>query len=140
MPKKPVIPPEEVLNILVQYKTEIQININHSSADLWKTISQSLTNVMFAKALYTFVKNNKHQCLSKLQIDEAENKHKYLLQKQTELSEEDTENVHDFTIDISRKVWDQIGYTKKRLQNNKLIISFNSDWSDVFIDSLLYTQ
>lgn len=139
MPKKAAITPTEIITALQTYKTDIEKNLNHSSAEIWKVISNLLNGLISPKALYTFVKSNKYHCLNKLDINENLLDHKrYYTYSSSDNSEKNFEQfVIDFAID--KKKWEQIGFITKRYRDGKIKTRLNKGWTDIFMDSFIHT-
>lgn len=74
MPRKPSVDKVSIFAVLCNSKEAIVQNgkIATPAASVWKELSQQLEDKMSAKALYTFVKLNRHNIWSALEISDQE--------------------------------------------------------------------
>ncbi|MEQ2301272.1 hypothetical protein AMECASPLE_034226 [Ameca splendens] len=77
MPRQPSIDRDSLFAVLCTSKEAILLNgkIATTAATIWTELSQQLENKMSPKALYTFVKSNRYNIWSCLEVNEQESDH-----------------------------------------------------------------
>lgn len=70
--RKPVVNFLDLIRVLLTHKEEIQANLNHSSAGIWRNVSDYFDRKISAKAVYTSVKQNRADCWKALETQNAE--------------------------------------------------------------------
>ncbi|XP_065324464.1 uncharacterized protein LOC135931347 [Gordionus sp. m RMFG-2023] len=107
--RQPAVPLPILKSIFSKYKFEIQQNLNHSSATIWKIISKELLAMMSPKLLYNYASQNRNNCLDILEIQKEEKFPEIMSSDSSDDGEDNVKVKKDiFEISMTGEEWNQI--------------------------------
>ncbi|KAK5649722.1 hypothetical protein RI129_000751 [Pyrocoelia pectoralis] len=126
--RKPKVGHDELMLGLFEHQQEIEQSLHHSSAAIWKTISSQFSGKITPKAVYTFVKTNRRNCLETLKIEEPLKQRKSDVSEDSDSSSDNGSLGYGLKLDLSlwAKIIPKVG--ERYLQNG---------WTHVINDLLM---
>lgn len=122
---------EELLRVLIDFKEDIQRNLNSPSNIVWQNVSKQLKGVMSSKAVYTYLRKHR-EIWADLELNsEMFSTRKYI--QENEREREERNEIH-FSLCVENKKWSEMVPKDKDKRH------LEKGWTDVFNLILLNTS